>query len=146
MCLLSLAPLPDLKASDLARRASRFVLVARRLEAQMVRVKEVKASSGDGEREVELAKAALSIAELGKLDLSGCSLSPDSLLKPSIAEDEDLSDTSISWPLQSLDFVSAFVPTVDKARDTVIQEMEGMVISGLADLVSLRSSSPIRGY
>jgi hypothetical protein len=38
----------------------------------------------------------------------------------------------------SLDFVKAHAPTIDKARDTVIQEMENMVMTGLADLVCLR--------
>lgn len=54
-------------ASDLARRAARFVLVARRLEGQMRRVGETKADDalGEGERERESAKAALSVAELG---------------------------------------------------------------------------------
>jgi len=38
----------------------------------------------------------------------------------------------------SLDFVKAHAPTIDKARDTVIQEMENMVMTGLADLVCER--------
>lgn len=72
------------QASDLARRAARFVLVARRLETQMERVKAASTTSkdskdaksvkdgkgdvpGEGEKERELAKAALSVAELGAL-------------------------------------------------------------------------------
>lgn len=39
-------------------------------------------------------------------------------------------------PLLSLDFVKAHAPAVDKSRDTVIQEMENMIFTGLADLVS----------
>jgi hypothetical protein len=99
-------------ASDLTRRAARFVLVARRLEAQMARVKEIEAEPGEGEREIELAKAALSVAEL------------DILLR-----NEDI-------PLDTLDFVKAYTPIIDKARDSIIQEMESMVVNGLADLVS----------
>jgi hemoglobin-like flavoprotein len=37
--------------------------------------------------------------------------------------------------LQSLEFVQACVPVVDKAKDTIIQEMESMVFKGLTDLV-----------
>jgi hypothetical protein len=58
----------------------------------------------------------------------------DVLLHPAIAEDDEANDVE-ALPLLSLDFVKAHVPTVDKARDTVIQEMENMVMTGLADLV-----------
>ena len=40
-------------------------------------------------------------------------------------------------PLQSLDFVQAYIPTVEQARDAIIQEMESMVVNGLAELVHL---------
>jgi hypothetical protein len=55
-------------ASDLARRAARFVLLARRLEGQMREVERGQGNkvTGEGEREREMAKAALSIAELGE--------------------------------------------------------------------------------
>jgi hypothetical protein len=55
------------QASDLTRRAARFVLVARRLEGQMKRMKAASGSgTGEGEKDRELAKAALSVAELGE--------------------------------------------------------------------------------
>lgn len=53
------------QASDLTRRASRFVLVAKRLDVQMKRVGEAESGTGEGDKERELAKAALSVAELG---------------------------------------------------------------------------------
>lgn len=40
-------------------------------------------------------------------------------------------------PLTSLDVVKAQLPAVRRAKDVVIEEMEGMVINGLANLVSL---------
>jgi len=43
-------------------------------------------------------------------------------------------------PLTSLDVVNAQVPAVKRAKDVVIEEMEGMVISGLANLVSRHRS------
>jgi hypothetical protein len=63
-------------ASDVLRRISRFVVLARRLETQMVELdklttedakESVLAASLDGENEKErtIAKAALGIAELG---------------------------------------------------------------------------------
>jgi hypothetical protein len=58
----------------------------------------------------------------------------DVLLHPTIAEDDETNDIE-ALPLISLDFVKAHAPTIDKARDTVIQEMENMVMTGLADLV-----------
>lgn len=64
------------QASDLTRRAARFVLVARRLEEQMGKVKTASAMTNgtkggtdlteEGEKDRELAKAALSVAELGE--------------------------------------------------------------------------------
>jgi len=62
---------------------------------------------------------------------------PDILLHPTIAEDDEANDVE-ALPLMSLDFVKAHAPTIDKARDTVIQEMENMVMTGLADLVCER--------
>lgn len=120
-------------ASDVSRRAARFVLVARRLEGQMVRMKEGAAGqggdAGDGEKERELAKAALSVTEL------------DALLAPVSEDDDGLDADAVEGgdgtrpiPLQKLDFVTAYIPVVDRARDAIIQEMEGMVMSGLANL------------
>lgn len=45
--------------------------------------------------------------------------------------------------MQSLEFVQAYIPVVDKAKDTIIQEMESMVFKGLTDLV-LHSTICIR--
>ncbi|WVR05941.1 hypothetical protein IAU60_002967 [Kwoniella sp. DSM 27419] len=116
-------------ATDLTRRASRFVVLARRLEGQLKSMEESEKGTTEGERERELAKAALSVAEL------------DALLQPPEREEE----TSVSIeqiPLLELEFVRAYAPVVDKARDTIIQEMESMVVAGLADLnQSLLSSS-----
>ncbi|WWC66324.1 uncharacterized protein I206_100225 [Kwoniella pini CBS 10737] len=115
--------------TDLTRRASRFVLLARRLEGQLAKMEGSEKGKVEGERERELAKAALSVAEL------------DALLNPPRNEEEDEQiDSQI--PLQELEFVQSYIPVVDKARDTIIQEMESMVVSGLADLnQSLLSSS-----
>lgn len=63
-------------ASDILHRIARFVILARRLEAQMVELDNISAYStdtsevntsldGENERERMTAKAALSIAELG---------------------------------------------------------------------------------
>lgn len=108
---------------DIARRASRFVIVARRLETQLERM--VNAPEEDGEKEKtekrgELAKVALSCAEL------------DSLLKDQSNEPGD--DTS-SIRLLDIDFVRAYSPSISRARDTVIEEMETMVFTGLQELV-----------
>ncbi|WWC86312.1 uncharacterized protein L201_001185 [Kwoniella dendrophila CBS 6074] len=136
--------------NDLTRRSVRFVLLARRLESQLQKINQISSSSSststvavsngnfsekdkvqivEGERERELSKAALSVAEL------------DLLLNPPTNEDDESIDSQ-QIPLQELEFVQAYIPVVDKARDTIIQEMESMVVSGLADLnQSLLSSS-----
>ena len=60
----------------------------------------------------------------------------DSLLKPTADTTEEVGSGAEPLPIDSLSFVKAYMSTVDQARDTVIQEMEGMVVNGLADLVS----------
>jgi len=71
------------------------------------------------------------------IHICGSVLITDVLLHPTIAEDDEANDVE-ALPLMSLDFVKAHAPTIDKARDTVIQEMENMVMTGLADLVCER--------
>ena len=66
----------------------------------------------------------------------------DILLHPATAEDDEANDVE-ALPLMSLDFVKAHAPTIDKARDTVIQEMENMVMTGLADLVRLSNPTKL---
>lgn len=126
-------------ASDLSRRAARFTLVVRRLDVQMSRMKAAEGNeTGEGEKERELAKAALSVAELGDYDLHRILVtdSSDLLLKPPEANaDEKSPEDPDPIPLDSLDCVQHYRPAVDKARDTIIQEMETMVVNGLADLV-----------
>lgn len=66
------------EASDLTRRVGRFLVLAKRLDLQMQAVQRKGGKEGDvielggddnleGEKEREMAKAALSIAELGEL-------------------------------------------------------------------------------
>lgn len=67
-------------ASDLTRRVSRFLVLAKRLELQMRTVQGKGGKNGDvvelgdegleGEKEREMAKAALSIAELGECSIA----------------------------------------------------------------------------
>lgn len=82
--------------------------------------------TGDGEgneRERELAKAGLTIAEIDTLlDDSSTLLNPSS------------SSSSSSIPLKSLTFVSDLLPLIQTQKDAVISEMEVMVVEGLAKL------------
>ncbi|TYJ51902.1 hypothetical protein B9479_007503 [Cryptococcus floricola] len=120
------------QVSEVSRRASRFVILARRLEIQLDRMNNVKEEEGkeesdESEKRRELAKAALSCAEL------------DALLKEPATEEDD-GEVQIS--LMEIDFVRAYAPIVDQARDTIIEKMEDMVVAGLQDLnQSLLSSA-----
>lgn len=90
------------------------------------------ASVGDGEKERELAKAALSVAELDALLAT-----PDDDAESEgerDGENGDQQNPNRPLPLQNLDFVQMYTPTIDKARDSIISEMEAMVVSGLASL------------
>jgi hypothetical protein len=164
------------EASDLTRRASRFLVLAKRLDGQMKAVQGKgtsmngqSARNGDehalnltedeieGERERELAKAALTLAELGERQLlfinaritcretlikSISSLLLDVLLSIETAgvpakdgSQNALASTSSQIPLKSLNIIQAHAPAIASARETVIQEMETMVVQGLAGLV-----------
>ncbi|AFR97956.2 hypothetical protein C343_06110 [Cryptococcus neoformans C23] len=117
---------------DIARRASRFVTVARRLENQLERMgnaPEEDDEKGKTERRGELAKAALSCAEL------------DSLLRD---QSNEPGDDTTSIPLLDVDFIKAYSPLISRARDTVIEEMEAMIFAGLQELNQTLLSSALQ--
>ncbi|RXW23332.1 hypothetical protein EST38_g2498 [Candolleomyces aberdarensis] len=132
------------EASDILRRTSRFVILARRLQLQM---SEMQSTSSDkkvdkpsvvetsdslasataaqsldieDDRERTIAKAALTISEISSV-LDG----------PSSSES---SDTSSNISLRNINAVAAFEPFVEEARNQVSTEMEQMVITGLKTL------------
>ncbi|VDC03616.1 unnamed protein product [Peniophora sp. CBMAI 1063] len=134
--------------ADVLRRTSRFVVLAKRLQGQMIDLgDEGRAStpkidgkpngsiSGrrsatpgleiEGEKERTLAQAALSVAELNDLletTLEGL---------PSSDPDADLSSSRIS--LHSVSAVASYVPFIESARTRVTSDMEQMVMTGLAE-------------
>ncbi|KAF9451293.1 hypothetical protein P691DRAFT_773277 [Macrolepiota fuliginosa MF-IS2] len=147
------------QASDVLRRTSRFVILARRLQDQMNEMDE-KAEGGsktpaettentnataapitrgtdiEDEKERAIARAALSIAELVAL-LEG---TPDGN-SPAQAEEEDDgvpttddSDAIQDISLQSINVVAAYAPFIQDARTRVTTEMESMVLTGLKTL------------
>ncbi|KAI5452220.1 hypothetical protein NCC49_001154 [Naganishia albida] len=147
-------------ASELLRRAGRFLVLARRLETQMGFVSKPATSAAatskaqpnadspipsrtptlrpghepgspkadgeeEGEREREMLKAALTIAELDTL------LGAASDEQPAAGESDVLPE---DVPLESLDFVAQQAPVIARSKETVISEMENMVVQGLANL------------
>ncbi|KAF8584833.1 hypothetical protein K439DRAFT_1646830 [Ramaria rubella] len=154
-------------ASDVLRRTARFVIVARRLEFQMAETKRAIESSGnegtamdsangkdtnitsddgnEGEKERNLAKAALSIAELAALledTASHVRSRPGSPTNSSHGSDGPSIPEALAIPLRSINTVTAYLPAIDAARKQVTTEMENMVVSGLATMnQSLLASS-----
>lgn len=159
------------QASDVLRRTARFVVLARRLESQVrdmkkddtdVKIKEESKSNGvdaaaleDDGKERTIAKAALSIAELGELDPTtiklqlSCrmKLNPVALLdgpNAEAGEPGDVADDAVSSedrdtnyiPLRSINAVAEHVPFIEEARTNVTSEMQTMVLAGLSTLVS----------
>jgi len=156
------------QVSDILRRTSRFVVLARRLLVQMADIsshvtedkkeKVVKISNAEGpqgqEQDVEddkermIAKAALSIAELMVL-LDG----PIDQHVPFSDSTETQIQNGMNYPkaklsdsdtgnigghtisLRSVNAVVAHVPFIEEARTKVTNEMEIMVMTGLATLV-----------
>ncbi|KAJ8077048.1 hypothetical protein PM082_001471 [Marasmius tenuissimus] len=153
------------QASDMLRRTSRFVVLARRLASQMSEMeslpgrdsnKEVSKPmdrsvtlNGDIEDEKErtIAKAALSIAELVAL-LDGPNDGKDNN-ETALESEEAISIPSSlnNTSLRSISAVEAFVPFLEEARTKVTNEMENMVLTGLTTLnQSLLASSLQTAY
>ncbi|KAG2015937.1 hypothetical protein CC2G_009155 [Coprinopsis cinerea AmutBmut pab1-1] len=130
------------QASDILRRTSRFVILARRLQLQMKEVqaapegkreKSSEESSGlasatiaagmeiEDDKERAVAKAALTISEISTL-LDGPS------------GQSEASDASSGISLRSITAVAAFEGFIEDARSQINDEMEQMVISGLKNL------------
>ncbi|KAK0476610.1 Golgi transport complex subunit 5-domain-containing protein [Armillaria novae-zelandiae] len=159
------------QASDVLRRTSRFVILARRLQNQMaemesgsstpdqslplIRSKSDESALGqdleDG-KERTIAKAALSIAELG-MSL-GPSVSRTWLTslqrrywvaRPHGCPKKTDFESRIS--LRSVNAIAVHVPYIEDARAKVTSEMENMVLTGLTSLnQSLLASSLQTAY
>ncbi|KAJ7124926.1 Golgi transport complex subunit 5-domain-containing protein [Mycena epipterygia] len=154
------------QASDVLRRTSRFVVLARRLQNQMTEM-DINSNENPGtpptksesqlnllgqdpedEKERTIAKAALSIAELVAL-LDGpppsVSATENDPVKSAHTDTEGMaySETfGAGVPLRSINAVSAHVPFIEDARTKVTSEMENMVLTGLTTLnQSLLASS-----
>ncbi|KAG6813690.1 hypothetical protein H0H92_008538 [Tricholoma furcatifolium] len=164
------------QASDVLRRTSRFVILARRLQLQMASMenatsseatnKTVKAETSDvtaagdigDEKERTIAKAALSIAELGSLldgpydnkntgDLSKSKArgSGSDSIVPAVENDNNILEHGV--PLRSITAVAAHVRFIEESRTKITTEMETMVLTGLTTLnQSLLASSLQTAY
>ncbi|KAJ7251785.1 Golgi transport complex subunit 5-domain-containing protein [Mycena haematopus] len=150
------------QTSDILRRTSRFVVLARRLQNQMTEINSENPDAmpkksesqihllGDPEDEKErtIAKAALSIAELVAL-LDGpvppASSAEDNTVKNGHVDldgAEISEEAATGIPLRSINAVAAHVPFIEDARTRVTTEMENMVLMGLTTLnQSLLASS-----
>ncbi|GAA6004235.1 hypothetical protein JCM10207_002497 [Rhodosporidiobolus poonsookiae] len=121
------------RAASLARRAQRFMVLARRLEGQMVEidganaelaVKGASSTEGRAEerRERAMAEAALTLAEI------------ESLLSASEGAEAAEDDPEALLPIRSLVAVESAIPAVELTRQHVVEEMESAVQRGLTDL------------
>ncbi|KAI0645490.1 Golgi transport complex subunit 5-domain-containing protein [Trametes meyenii] len=140
------------QASDILRRTSRFVILARRLELQLAEMSKAEATDPEGlkangagvtpiradtpqlesedEKERAIAKAALTIAELTSLlDANESSTAGG----PGEGEDHRNEDGE-PIPLSSVKAVAIHLPFIDAARTRITTDMEAMVITGLATL------------
>ncbi|KAF5389498.1 hypothetical protein D9757_004352 [Collybiopsis confluens] len=148
------------QASDVLRRTSRFIVLARRLEMQMTEIaafpstelsaqtsgsnasefpSQYMGDTGD-EKERSIAKAALSITELVALTdgRTNLDLNIDSPSTNSMKE---------KYSLRSIDAVASYIPFIEDARAKVTNEMENMIVTGLTTLnQSLLASSLQTAY
>ncbi|KAJ7287365.1 Golgi transport complex subunit 5-domain-containing protein [Mycena rebaudengoi] len=151
------------QASDVLRRTSRFVVLARRLQSQMTEMETSNNEDGksgiskksdshvnilgqdpEDEKERTIAKAALSIAELVAL-LDGPITPPETApLQSTVADAEGTNpeNSGSGIPLRAINAVASHVPFIEDARTKVTNEMENMVLTGLTTLnQSLLASS-----
>ncbi|KAF5385847.1 hypothetical protein D9615_002395 [Tricholomella constricta] len=164
------------QASDVLRRTSRFVVLARRLQVQMVgldnssaadanAVRSAKVDTSDAiglstqgqdledEKERTIAKAALSIAELVAL-LDGPNIGKHATVLSRSREGRTNANTNgeavtdeQGVALRSINAVGAHVPFIEDARAKITNEMESMVLTGLTSLnQSLLASSLQTAY
>lgn len=161
------------QAGDVLRRTARFVVLARRLESQMRDMKVDSATDKEASKahdtgaglaldaedgkERTIAKAALSIAELGMFLLEtrvlhafnirdvlsvalldGPSSDPsDPAVIPIDAHSKLEDDPNATYiPLRSVNAVAVHVSFIEDAREKVTGEMHAMVLTGLTTLVS----------
>ncbi|KAJ1300517.1 hypothetical protein OPQ81_005329 [Rhizoctonia solani] len=144
------------QATDVLRRTSRFVALARRLELQMKEIESGAStstsskplSSGasresldntapgtgpameDGNaKERAVARAALSVAELSSLLET-----PAPTLTPTSSANDKTEGQPTFIPLQKINVVSRLVPTLEISRKRINEEMESMIVEGLASL------------
>ncbi|KAH7924634.1 hypothetical protein BV22DRAFT_1090567 [Leucogyrophana mollusca] len=163
------------QASDLLRRTSRFVVLAKRLELQMSELagydtvdaggnrqsaKNANGRPGDdladgdptldhqNEKERTIAKAALTIAEsVALLDTPDDSDSASNKEPTTSVKVIDSANQATNIPLSSVNAVAAHIPFIDDSRAKVTGEMESMVLSGLTTLnQSLLASSLQTAY
>ncbi|KAJ3847965.1 Golgi transport complex subunit 5-domain-containing protein [Lentinula lateritia] len=158
------------QASDILRRTSRFVILARRLEGQMAEMDRLNriddfsdpkpsgtaaqmssstSTSGTGilgdtgdDRDRTIAKAALSIAELVTL-IDGPGTAGSGIAAGLIVQ----AGNTGSFNLRSINAIASRIPFIENAKITVTNEMENMVITGLSTLnQSLVASSLQTAY
>ncbi|BGP18331.1 hypothetical protein JCM10213_008504 [Rhodosporidiobolus nylandii] len=120
------------RAASLARRAQRFMVLARRLEGQMVEISAANAevaSKADGaegraeeRRERAMAEAALTLAEI------------EALLSATEGVETAEDDPEALLPIRSLTAVETAIPAIENARQLVVEEMETSVQRGLTEL------------
>ncbi|KDR75381.1 hypothetical protein GALMADRAFT_140887 [Galerina marginata CBS 339.88] len=131
------------QASDVLRRTSRFVILARRLQLQMNEVRGTKTSDRsstdelatathvhgkdiEDEKERAIAKAALGIAELGAL------LNDPDTEAGDYSKSHEYDQHAI--PLRSIKLITSHEAFIEDARSVITTEMENMVLSGLSTL------------
>ncbi|CAE6466205.1 unnamed protein product [Rhizoctonia solani] len=149
------------QAADVLRRTSRFVALARRLELQMKEIDSglptltpskslppgdlrgsldsvtpgAGAGTEDGNaKERAVARAALSAAELASLLEV-----PTPMTTPAPANDRTEEQPAFI-PLQKINVIARLVPTLETSRKRINEEMESMIVEGLASLAKQNQS------
>ncbi|KAF8601324.1 hypothetical protein BDV93DRAFT_533716 [Ceratobasidium sp. AG-I] len=121
------------QASDVLRRTSRFVTLARRLESQM--------------KEMEFG-GSIASSSLKSLPTTNSNDSMDPSVRGTNVDDGNARDRAIARaalsiaelypaifvPLQKINVIARLIPTVESSQKRITEEMESMIVEGLASL------------
>jgi len=137
------------KASDLARRASRLVQLARRLDSQMTELDAPVSPTTTGYQDRVLAEAALTLSEMGKFINLNYGVKTLILARDAEVlrqEPQNVTEEEAPLSIRSIAALEVHLDALDSARERVTSEMEDMIRIGLTSLVIFSCSFSNRTY
>ncbi|KAH7335890.1 Golgi transport complex subunit 5-domain-containing protein [Rhizoctonia solani] len=144
------------QAADVLRRTSRFVALARRLELQMKEIDSgistsassktlpsgnsresldsVAPGAGAGTEDGNAKQRAVARAALSAAELASLLETPSPTTASNGSANDKTENQPVFIPLQKINVIARLIPTLDTSRKRINEEMESMIVEGLASL------------